>query len=85
MSVKDPTIWELLEDYGMIREELEDALCMYQELHSDLGLAMEDLQCELDEIQRHLEECSKHLMLYHGPSRRRSSIDTDPCELPFAD
>lgn len=75
MSVKEAGIWELLEEYADIRDELEDALSSFEVLAEDINLAMEEIREELETLQEHFRQCSHSLIRYRGPSK--------PGQLPF--
>lgn len=68
MSIKDATVWELLEDYADIRDELDDALQLFEILQFELTSALDDIQDELDNLNSHLEECSSRLRRFKGPA-----------------
>lgn len=73
-SPQHAQIWELLNEYADIRDELEDALASFQELKAELETALEDVSQELDEILSHLAECSNHLIRFRKTKPERTVI-----------
>lgn len=61
------SIWDLLYEYADIRDELEDTLLSFQELHADIEYAMEEITDELECLQEHLGKCSERLMRFRSP------------------
>lgn len=61
------SIFDLLYEYADIRDELEDALLSFRELHADIEYAMEDITDELERLQEHLAKCSERLMRFRNP------------------
>ena len=61
------SIFDLLYEYADIRDELEDALLSFRELHADIECAMEDITDELERLQEHLAKCSERLMRFRNP------------------
>ena len=61
------SIWDLLYEYADIRDELEDTLLSFQELHADIEYAMEEITDELECLQEHLDKCSERLMRFRSP------------------
>lgn len=61
------SIFDLLYEYADIRDELEDALLSFRELHADIKYAMEDITDELERLQEHLAKCSERLMRFRNP------------------
>lgn len=68
MSIKDAPVWELLEDYADIRDELDDPLRLFEILQFELTNALDDIQDELDNLNTHLEECSSRHWHFKGPA-----------------
>lgn len=64
---QNANIWNLLYEYADIRDELEDALLSFQELHAEIEYAMEDITEELERLQEHLTKCSERLMRFRNP------------------
>ena len=64
---RNDSIWDLLYEYANIRDELEDALLSFRELHADIEYAMEDITDELERLQEHLAKCSERLMRFRNP------------------
>ena len=64
---RNDSIWDLLYEYADIRDELEDALLSFRELHADIEYAMEDITDELERLQEHLAKCSGRLMRFRNP------------------
>lgn len=64
---RDTSIWDLLYEYADIRDELEDALLSFRELHAEIEYAMEDITDELERLQEHLTKCSGKLMRFRKP------------------
>ena len=61
------SIWDLLNEYADIRDELEDTLLSFQELHADIEYAMDEITDELGNLQEHLAKCSERLMRFRRP------------------
>ena len=61
------SIFDLLSEYADIRDELEDALLSFRELHADIEYAMEDITDELERLQEHLAKCSESLIRFRNP------------------
>lgn len=83
MSIKDASIWDLLDEYADIRDELEDTLRSYEILQYELTSAMEDIQDELDILKEHLSKCSSRLIRFKGPKYQQNGNNKMPYELPF--
>ena len=64
---RNTSIWDLLYEYADIRDELEDALLSFRELHAEIEYAMEDITDELKRLQEHLAKCSGKLMRFRNP------------------
>lgn len=67
MSIKDSSIWELLEEYADIRDGLEDTLQSFDILQSEVTSALEDIQDEIDTLKEHLAACSARLIRFKRP------------------
>ena len=83
LSIKDASIWELLDEYADIRDELEDTLQSFEILQFELASAMEDIQDELDHLKEHLSKCSSRLIRFKGPKYQQYGNNRKQCELPF--
>lgn len=64
---RNASILDLLYEYADIRDELEDALLSFRELHADIEYAVEDITDELERLQEHLTKCSERLMRFRNP------------------
>ena len=73
-SPQHAQIWELLNEYADIRDELEDTLSSFQELRSELETALEDVSEELDGLACHLAECSSHLFRFRKTKPERTVV-----------
>ncbi|MDC7290255.1 hypothetical protein NXH76_20905 [Blautia schinkii] len=85
MSVKEDSIWDLLDEYADIRDGLEDTLQSFQILHYELSCAMDDIRDEIDALEVGLEKCSRRLMRFKRPEHLKCEDDNVQDELPFAD
>lgn len=83
MSMKDPGIFDLLEEYADIRDELEDTMQSFEILGSDIGLALDDIRDELETLQEHLDRCSNSLIRFRRASKYEQRTLNVPCEHPF--
>ena len=78
-------IWNLLYEYADIRDELEDALLSFRELHAEIEYAMEDITDELESLQEHLTKCSGKLMRFRNPQHNQYEVIKKQGDLPFMD
>lgn len=78
-------IWNLLYEYADIRDELEDTLLSFQELHAEIEYAMEDITDELESLQEHLVKCSERLMRFRNPRHSQYEVIKEQSGLPFMD
>lgn len=78
-------IWNLLYEYADIRDELEDALLSFRELHAEIEYAMEDISDELENLQEHLAKCSERLMRFRNPRHSQCEVVKEQGDLPFMD
>ena len=78
-------IWNLLYEYADIRDELEDALLSFRELHAEIEYAMEDITDELESLQEHLTKCSGKLMRFRNPQHNQYEVIKEQGDLPFMD
>lgn len=85
MSIKDAGIWDLLDEYADIHDELEDAMLSFEILSGDIELAMEEIRGELDLLHEHLEKCSRRLIRFRRPSKREQEIIDEVREYPFGE
>lgn len=78
-------IWDLLEEYMDIRDDLENILDNLTDLQNDMAAAMEDIHEELDSLQTQLDNTGRHLRRFKAPSAQRyEAIKEQPeCLLPF--
>lgn len=77
-------IWELLDEYADIRDELEDTLDSFRYLKADIEFALEDITDELNLLQEHLNTCSARLMQFRPPRTRQYEVIKEHEELPFS-
>lgn len=82
MSIKDAAIWDLLDEYADIRDELEDTLQSFEILQFEMVSAMEDIQDELDQLKEHLSKSSSRLIRFKG-SKQQYRNTRGQNELPF--
>ena len=90
---KKLSLWDVLENYADVRDELDDVLTSFSVLQFELQCAMDDISDDLDAIKRHLEECDKVFRRYkctdtrfisHKVPRPAAADWDDPEEgLPF--
>ena len=78
-------LWNLLYEYADIRDELEDALLSFRELHAEIEYAMEDITDELENLQEHLTKCSGKLMRFRNQKHNQYAIIKEQGDLPFMD
>jgi len=76
-------LWELLNDYADIRDELEDALLSVQNLQEEIEFAMEDITEELAALNEHLHACDSRLMRFRNPRNSQYNVINGQPELPF--
>lgn len=67
MAEKKPTLWEVLNEYADVRDELQDILESFSILIDDINLAMGDISEDLDRIYKHLSECDSTFRRYKVP------------------
>lgn len=67
MSVKDSSIWELLNEYADIRDGLEDTLQSFENLQFEVSSTLGDIQDEIDTLKEHLAVCSARLIRFKRP------------------
>ena len=67
-DIRNAQIWDLLDAYADIRDNMEDTLLSFQELHADIDYAMEQITEELESLQERLDECSGKLKRFKSPS-----------------
>ena len=85
MTVKEDSIWDLLNAYADIRDELEDTLESFQILHNEVSCAMDDISDEIAVLEEHLAKCSCRLMRFKrrgGLKYEDNNVDEEP---PFDD
>lgn len=82
---RNTDLWNLLYEYADIRDELEDALLSFRELHAEIEYAMEDITDELENLQEHLTKCSGKLMRFRNPQRNQYEVIKEQGDLPFMD
>lgn len=83
-SLQHAEIWELLNEYADIRDELEDTFDSFHYLKADIETAMDDIADELNQLQEHLNTCSARLMRLR-PSHSRQYEVIKEQELPFSE
>lgn len=77
-------IWNLLYEYADIRDELEDTLISFQQLHQEIEYAMEDITDELESLQEHLSKCNGKLIRFRNPQRNHKIVK-EQSDIPFLD
>ena len=89
MTGKKPTLWEVLESYADVRDELDDVLSSFSLLQFELESAMDDISDELEAIQEHLSECDMVFRRYKYREQRgvfmpvKAEENNSEEELPF--
>ena len=53
------TVWEVLEKYADIRDELDNALSSFEMLKNEIEMTLEDISDELDQLTMDLSECDR--------------------------
>lgn len=76
-------IWELLNDYADIRDELGDTLLSFQVLHAEIEFAMQDITAELTALNERLHACDSRLIRFRNPCKSHYEVIKEQCELPF--
>ena len=76
-------IWDLLEEYMDIREELEETLYSIELLHEDIRNAMEDISGQLEDLQGHMEHVSGKLRRFRAPRTKQYEVAKEQGWLPF--
>ena len=84
MHTRHEEIWDLLNDYADIRDELEDTLMSFQMIYEEIGFAIQDISDELTALNEHLQSCDNRLMRFKSPNRKRYEIIKEQDELPFS-
>ena len=64
MSEKKLTLWEVLDKYADIRDELEDVLYQCAELQDFIKMASDEISDTLDHVQDELGHCDKVFRRY---------------------
>ena len=64
MSGKELTLWEVLDKYADIRDELEDVLYQCAELQDFIKMASEEIGDTLDHVQEELGRCDRVFRRY---------------------
>lgn len=83
MSIKEDSIWYMLDEYADIRDELESALQSFQILHYEISCAMDDICDEIEELEEHLAKCSSRLIRFKGSMRLKYGDADVRNTLPF--
>ncbi len=78
-------IWDLLYEYADIRDELEDTLLSFKELHAEIEYAMEEITDELENLQEHLAKCSERLVRFRNPRHSQYEVIKEQSGLPYID
>ena len=73
MSGNKLTLWEVLEKYADIRDELEDVLARCMELYDEIDTARDEIGDGLNQICEELNSCDKVFRRYK----------VQPEEMPF--
>ena len=76
-KVRHAQIWNLLYEYGDIRDQLEDLFNSLHLLQQSIEVELDDLSEEFDDLQERLTSVSGKLFLFKNPEPR------EPEELPF--
>ncbi len=78
-------IWDLLYEYADIRDELEDTLLSFRELHTEIEYAMDEVTDGLENLQEHLSKCSKKLVRFRTPRHNQYEAIKEQNGQPFID
>lgn len=76
-------VWDLLEEYMDIRDELEETLDSFRWLQDELRYAMEDISEELENLETHIVKVSRQLKRFKSPKAKQYDVvneqdDTSP-------
>lgn len=83
MSGKNLTLWEVLDKYADVRDDLEDVLYQCAELEDFLEEAREEIHDELERIQNDLHLCDRVFRRYKVGPRCFRSMEDDDEGMPF--
>lgn len=76
-------VWDLLEEYMDIRDELEETLDSFRCLQDELQFAIEDISGELESLQLHMEKVSSQLKRFKSPQIIQHEVIKAQSVLPF--
>ena len=87
---KDLTVWEVLDKYADIRDELENLLNGFRDMQGEIEAAIYDLDGELEEVADHLRSCDRVFRrfrtIHHREEEYFTALQQRPDEedgLPF--
>lgn len=83
MTVKEGSVWELLDEYADIRDELEETLQSFQLLHYEMSCTINDICEGIEELEEHLAKCSRRLTRFKGPGSLKCGDTNAREELPL--
>ena len=64
VTYNNPSLWDVLDNYADVRDELDDVLQSFSMAQYELQCAMDDINGELEAIQGHLAECDRVFRRY---------------------
>ena len=76
-------IWDLLEEYMDIRDELEGTLDSFRWLQDEIRFAMEDISDELETLQSHIEKVSNQLRRFKSLRAKQYEVIKEQDALSF--
>lgn len=86
--IRHAQIWDLLDQYADIRDQLEDVLSSMQVLQFQFAADLEDLSADFDDLSAQIARCSHSLIRFRtapGPSAGDRPFETHPEKVPFPD
>lgn len=76
-------VWDLLEEYMDIRDELEETLDSIELLQDDISAAMDGINEQLENLQEHMDTVSRKLRRFKTPRVNQYEVAENPDVLPF--
>lgn len=67
-------IWDLLEEYMDIRDELEESLDSIGLLYEDIRIGMDDIRAQLEDLQEHMDQVSGRLRRFKAPQSKQYEV-----------
>lgn len=59
-----PSLWDMLNEYADIQDELQDALQSFEFLDFEIRSALDDIREQLESILHHINKCYGTLRIY---------------------